>query len=126
MTRTEKLEAVKHFAPPLIVHEQVDRRGARLRSVSPKAVAYVKRAGFEIADVYPEDLAVLRDIAPKAGTADAALFGEVTGLKQSDFAGEAPKARGWCWKCIAIGFAIGACMAGPAGAAAGAMLGAAR
>jgi len=131
MTRTQKLEAVRHYAPPLIVAEQLDRRGARLKSVSPRAVAYAKRAGFGLREVYPADTSRLRELAPASGTPDAVLYAWQLGLTPDEaddvFGAEpTPPPTGWCWKCIVVGFAIGAVVAGPMGAAAGALLGAAR
>lgn len=96
-----QLQAARRFAPPLFTPGQVDRRGASLRQLNPRALGYVANAGAGLAEVYPDQAGLILDSVP-------------------DFSGEMP---GWRWGLSALGFAAGACLGGPIWALAGGLLG---
>ena len=132
MTPAERTAAARRFAPPLLVPTRLDRRGATLRALNPKALAYVKGSGMRLSDIYPDGLATIRGLAPIPRTPDAAAFLRATGLSEAavyppaQMAGEAPIVAGrprkrWAWALA--GATIGALAAGPLGLAVGGGLG---
>lgn len=110
MPSVAQIAAARQYAPPLITTLQVDRRGARLRTVNQKALDYAQRAGLSLTDVYP------------GWQAQLYMLGQAPDV---DIAGEAP-ATGRKWGWAAAGFAVGAMAVGPIWALAGAALGALR
>lgn len=128
MATVAQIEAARRFAPPLLVTEQVDRRGARLRHVNRRAVEYAQRAGMQLEDVYPGALAIVRAMAPPAGSIEAPTFVRAVGLRFIDVyppagagivvAGETPSQAlrtRWRWVWPAAGLLVGAAVAGPVG-----------
>ncbi len=127
MVTDAQIAAARRFAPPLIVMERVDRRGAKLRQVSRKAIDYVTHAGMVLEDVYPGGGVAVRELAPPEGTAEAAAFTRAAGLSMGDvypavslavFSGEGSRRR-WRWRWVVVGALVGAVFAGPIGAAVG-------
>jgi hypothetical protein len=132
LAERDRIAAARRFAPPLLVPTRLDRRGARLRALNPKALAYVRRAGMSLSDVYPEALAHIRRLAPPVGTLDAAAFLSATGLPAADvypptqMSGELPagaRRGGKRWAWALAGATLGALAAGPIGLAVGGGLG---
>lgn len=124
---TPQLAAARHYAPPLIIADRLDRRGAPLRQVNRRAVDYVRSAGFGVDDVYPGGMAMIRSLAPVNGL-EMGEFARAAGLHPADlymFGAEAP-ASGWDWRWTMIGAALGAMFGGPVWAAAGSLLGGVR
>jgi hypothetical protein len=130
-----QIAAARLYAPPLFVVEPFDRRGAQLRQVSPKAVEYARRAGLAVLDVYPNALGPIREMAPMAGSMEAARFVRAVGLRAEDvypFAGEpgpapSPSMRWAAWAvagvflgAVTVGGAVGWLIGGSLGAIAGA------
>ncbi len=111
----DQIGAVQHFAPPLLVPRTFDRRGATIHGVSPKAVAYARRAGFGLDLVYPREMAQVRQMAPERGTGAARDFLLGSGLTEGEvysFGAEAA-ADGFRWGRAFAGFAVGAMAGGP-------------
>lgn len=125
-----QIAAARQYAPPLIVVGRVDRRGARLRRVSRRAVEYARRAGMPLEVVYPGGVIAVRRLAPMAGTPEALRFLRATGLPMGEvyppvaFGGELRGKRRWPW--IAVGAAIGAMVGGPVGMVVGCAVGSLR
>jgi hypothetical protein len=128
---TARIAAARAYAPPLVVVEAFDKRGAKLRQVNQKAVGYAQRAGLALEDVYPGALATLRLLAPSAGSLEAIRFAMSVGVPLSDLypapaavSGESksrPRRR-WLW--VAVGLALGALSGGTANAVVGGVVGA--
>ena len=132
LSMTDKLQAVRRFAPPLVVTGRVDRRGAPIRSVSRRAVDYTRSAGFGVEDVYPDAVGAMRALAPPMGSPEAPAFMRATGLSQREVyppliscvgGMQVYPRRRWRWRWAAVGFLVGAALAGPLGAAAAGVAG---
>lgn len=134
LTPQARIAAARAYAPPLVIVEPFDRRGARLRQVNAKAIAYAQRAGMSLEEVYPGAIAMLRALAPPPGTIEAARFARAVGLRVPDLyavsggaggtsvGGERSRGRRrWAW--IAAGLALGAATAGAGGALVGGAVG---
>jgi len=124
-----QIAAARQYAPPLFVTGQLDRRGAKLRLVNRRAVDYAHRAGMSVETVYPGATGSIRALAPPMGTPEARAFVAATGLSigevyASDFSGE--RVLRWRWGWAVVGFAVGAVILGPIGAAVGAVVGGTR
>lgn len=131
--------------PPLLTPAPLVRGGPALQRVSERAVSYVEQGGLRFEDVYPDDVEMLRAIAPNlmegGRVSDAARdFTSATGLpfgvvypehaevivlgEVSEVSGEPRTGRSSGKLRVAAtvtGFAIGACLVGPLGAAVGAL-----
>jgi len=127
-----KIAAARRYAPPLVVVAPIDRRGARLRQISRRAIDYTKNAGLKLLDVYPDALTAVRRMAPAAGTPEATNFVASIGLTTADVyppatvSGErrvrmrrSGRAGRWRWAWAVVGAAIGGVVAGPIGLAVG-------
>lgn len=131
MPDTARIAAARAYAPPLVIVEAFDKRGAKLRQVNQKAVGYAQRAGLALEDVYPGALDTLRLLAPPVGTTEAIRFAMSVGLPLSSLypapavvSGEStsrPRRR-WLW--VAVGLALGALSGGTANAVVGGVVGA--
>jgi hypothetical protein len=130
MPDTARIAAARTYAPPLVVVEAFDKRGARLRQVNPKAIGYAQRAGLKIEDVYPGALGFLRSIAPPQGTVEATRFVQSIGVPANDIyptasiSGEASPRRRRRWLWVAAGLVLGVVTGGVSGAVAGGVVGA--
>jgi hypothetical protein len=132
MTATARIAAARAYAPPLVIVEAFDKRGAKLRQVNQKAVGYAQRAGLALEDVYPGALATLRLLAPPAGSPEAIRFAMSVGVPLSDLypapataSGEdTPRLRRRRWAWIAAGLVLGAISGGVSGLLTGGVVGA--
>ena len=80
MATPAQIAGARRFAPPLFVVRSVDRRGAKIREVNRQAVAYAKRAGLRMEDVFPGSGEEVRKLAPARGTKEAEAFLRASGL----------------------------------------------
>ena len=102
--------------PPLFVVAPISGStlAPRLRRVNPLAVDYLQ--GRPLAEVYPEDTAGLRALAPPPGGPDAAAFVAATGLPYGEVyppSGALTKPRGFRWGATAAGLVAGALVGWP-------------
>lgn len=102
ITRAQRIAAARRYAPPLIEVRQADRRGARVRQVSKRAVDYANRAGLALEEVYPQ----VSQALARFGAEPLPIV--------------VPQPLGW--KLPALGLVLGA-LGGPVGAVVGVAIG---
>jgi hypothetical protein len=107
ITRAERIAAARRYAPPLVEVVRADRRGARLRQVSRRAIEYARNAGLTLGEVYPAARSQLGGLAPSVFGADPQ-----------------PASQPWGWRAAALGLVLGA-LVGPVTALVGLGVGAA-
>jgi hypothetical protein len=123
--------------PPLLIPAPLVRGGPALQRVNPKAISYVEGSGLRFEDVYPEGISELRAIAPNlivdGRVTEAARefvqasdlpfgaiypeHGDMIVLRETKEKRSPGKLR---VAAAVAGFAAGACLVGPLGAAVGA------